>query len=539
MGKYNYLFEKKPREYSIRENMIRITLEKGFAGYILAMEEDKKKADKYIDILLEKNLLDRMIKEANKRVVGEQETIKALHICASGRLVKDANIASYNLNINSDSGAGKDHVSKNTLRIYPKHIYLKRTRITKQAFTYWHANEKDWTWDGKILYLEDVSESVLNSDTLKVMLSSGSDTTVVKDQKAIDLKVNGKPIIIVTTAESKGNRENRRRMPTLELDETTDQTEAILIRSAEAAKNGARIKDDEDLRFALSLLRPVEVVIPFADKLPVFFPKNNVMIRTHFPRFLDYIKAHAALYQLQRERDEHGRIIATSEDYDAARDVLIKTTSNPLMVTLSHKEKKFLERFATHRGLLSVAEINQFNTEWQDRQLRTTLDNMARDGFLLKGSKPNEAGREILSYEYVELGPASIPKWENLDLIANTATCANTTNTTNTATCLKGEGATCGICSICNVHKGVENEDFVKIVPEIIDMSEFVRSDTIESSVLSSDGVLSVLNAAGGSLRFEELAKLFPDPELDSFVAELKANGDVFEEPKGVLRVLQ
>ena len=68
-----------------------------------------------------------------------------------------------------------------------------RTKISGEAFTYWHVNEKDWSWDGKILFLEDIGQSVLDSDTFKVMCSEGSVASVVKNQETIDLIIKGKP----------------------------------------------------------------------------------------------------------------------------------------------------------------------------------------------------------------------------------------------------------------------------------------------------------------------------------------------------------
>ena len=66
-------------------------------------------------------------------------------------------------------------------------------------------------------------------------------------------------------------------------------------------------------------------------------------MRTHFGRLLDFIKASAALYQFQRERDSDGYILAQPEDYNRAIIPLNATTSNPMMIPLNKKQKMLLE----------------------------------------------------------------------------------------------------------------------------------------------------------------------------------------------------
>lgn len=97
--------------------------------------------------------------EFDKTIVGEKPSRQSIFLNACGGWVENANIASYNLCINSNSGAGKDYVCKNVLKIFPKDNVEIRSRISPTAFTYWHNSkwEKDFTWDGKILLLLDVS----------------------------------------------------------------------------------------------------------------------------------------------------------------------------------------------------------------------------------------------------------------------------------------------------------------------------------------------------------------------------------------------
>jgi hypothetical protein len=296
-------------------------------------------------LLTDPKLLDIIDKEFDKVIVGENDSRKAIFLNGCGKWVKNANITSYNLCVNSNSGAGKDYVCKHVLKIFPKSDVQTRSRISKTTLTYWHNSraEPDWTWNGQILVLLDISDSILNCEVFKLFCSDESHSTVVIDQKAVDILINGKPVMTITTAGADPNNETLRRIPFLQLDETIDQTKAIKKAQAKAAADGITLEHDPLITNALEKLKQVKVKVPFAEKLVDFFPDNHLIMRTHFARLLDYIKASAALYQFQRKLDENGYVIAeTPQDYDNAAILLKKTTSNPLMIPLSTKQQKLL-----------------------------------------------------------------------------------------------------------------------------------------------------------------------------------------------------
>ena len=72
----------------------------------------------------------------------------------------------------------------------------------------------------------------------------------------------------------------------------------------------------------LELAGERRVVIPFARKLADLLPATAVRMRRDFSQLLTVIQTIALLHQAQRERDGQGRIIATLDDYAAARWLL-------------------------------------------------------------------------------------------------------------------------------------------------------------------------------------------------------------------------
>jgi hypothetical protein len=177
------------------------------------------------------------------------------------------------------------------------------------------------------------------------MVSDGSFSTIVVEHKARDMEIKGKPVIIITTATANPKNEMLRRFPILILDESIDQTKAIMKRQGEMAKigNNPHFEYSEDITNALKLLKRVKVKIPFTDVIVNAYPSEHIIMRTHFQRLLDLIKCSTALHQYQRKIDEEGYLIAEPQDYDTAIIPLKQTTQNALMIPLTKKQQKFLE----------------------------------------------------------------------------------------------------------------------------------------------------------------------------------------------------
>jgi len=303
--------------------------------------------EEYIRILRDPNLFNIVAEEFSKKIVGENDNIKAIFLNCCGIFVENHQTASYSLCVNSESGAGKDYIATNILKLFPKEFVESRTRISPTAFTYWHNSkfEPEWDWNGKICYLQDISDEILNCEVFKTMVSEGSYATVVKDQRALDIEIKGKPVIIITTATANPKNEMLRRFPILTLDESINQTKAIMKRQSEMAKIGANphFEYSEDITNALRYLKGIKVKIPFTDVIVNAYPSEHIIMRTHFQRLLDLIKCSTALHQYQREIDTDGYVIADPKDYDIAITALRQTTQNALMIPLTKKQQKLLE----------------------------------------------------------------------------------------------------------------------------------------------------------------------------------------------------
>jgi hypothetical protein len=366
-------------------------------------------------------------KEFDKKIVGENEARKVIFLCAAGgRLVENCQIASYNLLVNDDAGTGKDYVTYNTLSILPKDIFVHKTRITPTALTYWHdsKNEPNWTWDGKVFYPEDIGETVLNSDVFKVMTSKGSKATVTIKQKAVDIDISGKPVIITTTATATPSPELTRRFVILNLDSSQDQTKEIMKRHSTYKRDGLVPEYDSAYTEAMAYLKRVKVKILFAGVIDRYFPTTNIVMRTHYPRFLDFICASAAFHQYQRER-EGDFILANGNDYDIARECFLKLCSNKYMVSLTINQKKILALFEENPHL--KASASQLLTKMQGSiktvySMQTNLRNLVKYGLLESMTDLDSLNREMevfcLAKSYNPNEQINIPLYEELCIIS-------------------------------------------------------------------------------------------------------------------------
>ena len=241
------------------------------------------------------------------------------------------------------------------------------------------------------------------------------------NQKPVDIEIKGKPVMIVTAATVSPSKETLRRFTILNLDESINQTKEIMKRQAKLAAKGESLEYNEQARAALAKLKRVKVKVPFAETLVELFPTSHVIMRTHFNRFLDYIKASTALHQFQREVDDDSFYLSRGQDYDIGRIALLKTTSNAEMLPLTKDEQRLLGIFREkdkqvgEKLFYSVSELGRHATFFNESKLRRELDKLTELGFLKKDTEQREESRKaVYVYQIQEIGDIEIPTWEEL-----------------------------------------------------------------------------------------------------------------------------
>jgi hypothetical protein len=116
---------------------------------------------------------------------------------------------------------------------------------------------------------------------------------------------------------------------------------------------------------AQELLRPCEVIIPYAPKLRHLLNWDSLRARRDFPRVLSLIAAHCCLYQGQRQNAEIGgelTVVAGFEDYrgvyDAAATLFSQATKG-----LTPTKSDIVQRIIQNKGVggfFSTDEASRF-----------------------------------------------------------------------------------------------------------------------------------------------------------------------------------
>jgi len=402
------------------------------------MNNNKSIPEEILVLLKDKDFFNNLIKELDKKIVKEEDTKRTLLlICLGGKLTINAQPTSSNIMINDNSGSGKDYVIRNILDILPQNEIIRRKRISEKVFTYWHnaKYEPNWTWDGKIFYNEDISNSVLNSDVFKVMSSSDgiNESTIIINQTPQEIITKGKPVIIITIASALPNNELLRRFPSCNLDTTEEQTKLILKNKAKYHELGIKPEYDPSLKLSLKYLKRVKVKVLYASKLVNVLSSKNITIRTHFDRFIDYIKCSCAINQYQRKTDDEGYYLATKEDYENARVALIKTTSNIFCITLTKNQKKILDILNSLQiKFYSISDLEKQITFISDRWLRNELQRLVELGFLIMDyEKRLNSDRPLKVYKIIQLDTINIPTWDNIQNTSNASVSSISSFTSN------------------------------------------------------------------------------------------------------------
>lgn len=376
-------------------------------------------------LLHDPDFIGKVQKELDKKIEGEHQARHTIFLVMNMRNVKNLSKASDNLMVNDMAGIGKDHIVSAIFELIPDHEKVKRERISPKVLVYLNdtkTNPEGWT--KKLLYLEDVPNVVLNDDSFKVMSSANpngtTETSVISNQTIKHVSIRGKPTIVLTIAVANPKDELLRRYPIQNLTGTIDQTKAILKKQAQFAQTGISQEYNPAIKKALAKLSRVPVKIPYADLINSAFPVESVIVRTHFPRFLDYIKSSCSLHQFQRKIDDQGYFLAEEQDYELARQVLAATTSNQLMIPLTKMQRQVLEFLASvEKKPYTIEELSELMQGLGgDSYIRKSLEKLSHNGFVKKSHGQQEGkGRPPVLYTYNELVKLELPSFK--DLIKN------------------------------------------------------------------------------------------------------------------------
>jgi len=230
--------------------------------------------------------------------------------------------------IQGTSGSGKTHLLATIMDFMPPEDTINLTRVTESSF----YNYGEYELSNKLIGMEDFdgleekAELAFRELQSKGMISSStSGKNEHTGQIAAYIKTVFGPIASLS-ATTKGEiyEDNMSRCFLISVDESQEQTQRIIQyqnNKAAGQIDGKKEKEiREFLRNCMRLLRPLDVVNPFANKTDL--PKEAHKIRRLNDLFQSYVKQITLLNQYQRKKDVQGRLITDKEDVKTAIEIM-------------------------------------------------------------------------------------------------------------------------------------------------------------------------------------------------------------------------
>ncbi len=358
---------------------------------------------------------DEVIDELDKKHIGDREAKTVVLLCGFGRLVKNKKAYSFNVIALSGSSAGKDHLMLSVLKMFPRDDYEVYARTSKTSLNYLHTldQEPNWTYDGKMILLKEITPEALNNEVMKEFTSGEDEVSKIAITKqkgaGVDVKeVRGHPCVFVTTATTRPSEEIINRFSIVKLDESEEQTRAT-------RKVYNQQEYDEAIKGEIADLKAYEVEIPeeilnFVDK---HFPVNKLRYRRDYPKFIDWIKAVAIFNQKDRLGNSNV-IIVHWEDYNIARDVFMNSYSGLADIPLKETDKRIIGVLDKSDNPLSAREITdalagRISLQGLYKHLDNLKNNGILDGFELKDPFGHVVTKYAVSEEYKDKSPIKLP----------------------------------------------------------------------------------------------------------------------------------
>lgn len=377
------------------------------------------------------SLWDHIIcEELNKKHKGDIESKEVTFLCALGRKVKNKRTYSFNVITLVPSSAGKDHMISSVLKIFPRADYETYGRISAKSLNYLHSldTEPDYTYDGKIIYLKEITEEILNNEVMKEFTSGEEEISRVAITKqkgaGVDvIRIRGHPVVVTTTATTIPTEEIRNRFNIVKLDLSEKQTRRTFICEEE--------KYDENIRIFLSNLKDYDVKIPkdLFNFIVNAFPKNKVRYRRDFQRLLDFVKA-IALFNQDERMKEGDSLIAEPKDYDRAKDIFVNAFSNCSDIPLKDIDTRIIKAFDKSKEPLTAKEIlNEVGGVINLSNLYPHLRNLVAKEIVNeltdRDSYHNVTTKYVLSQEFLDKKPFLLPNYYGEPNIANSSIIGN------------------------------------------------------------------------------------------------------------------
>lgn len=271
------------------------------------------------ELAREPNLVDAIPRDiALIGLVGEALAALLVYLVYSSRKLRKP----LHAIIRGASGSGKDQVQRRPAELMPPEDVIEATSMTPQALYY---GGPDWLRNKIILggerKHEDDDAARDGTAAIRQMKSEGMITKqAVVEGKTESIVVNGPVSHSETTTKETLFPEDLNRCLQVATDPSQEQTRAVMRASAAGPPDPATVQAVRDRHHEFQRsLEALPVEIPFAGELAEVMPTSKIEMRRVFQQVPSLIEVITYVHQHSRTRTAAGGLVATADDYELAR----------------------------------------------------------------------------------------------------------------------------------------------------------------------------------------------------------------------------
>lgn len=308
-------------------------------------QETLKRAEEEAESILSTGHPIKYIKDSVSRIhVGDDDTIEGLCISTAGQSI--LNTDGIQIAVNGESGSGKSHGAKCFLHHVPRK-WKRSTSLSSKALFYMELKP------GMIIFSDDTDMDPDLAAIFKQSTTNYQETThrtTVKDQKKQIVSVPARTNLVLTCVESHVSDQVLNRQLVFETDTSEKQKFSIYQKQKEIEK----LKITKlTVTFEVLVCRRIfaklkeqkyNVAIPFADYIEVADYSNSRIQ----PLLFDMIRGYAMFNYKQRQIDEDGWLVATKDDFYAAKN-LFKSREANTVTKLTKPELEIVKYIIKHQ----------------------------------------------------------------------------------------------------------------------------------------------------------------------------------------------
>lgn len=278
--------------------------------------------------------------------------------------------------IQGSSGSGKTHLMAKIYGFIPQRDRKNFTRVTEGSL----YNYGMYDLQNKLICIEDLDGMKEEAQfAFRELQSKGMivSSTSTKDENgnisASEKTVYGPIASMSCTTKGEIYEDNLSRCFIIAVDESSEQSKKVI--HYQNMKASGQVDEQKEKQCAdfiqtlVALLRPYEVVNPYADK--VHLPEEAHKIRRLNGLYQAFVKAITLMHQYQRKKDERGRLISEKEDLQIAAGIMFESIL--LKVDeLDGSLRQFYERLKTY--VKSKGVEHHLTYEFGQREIRQALN---------------------------------------------------------------------------------------------------------------------------------------------------------------------